>query len=187
VKQQSTPLRHVSQRQVWRDLLTALSSFLVPRRMEKWWTSYRICSAHTFLCRASWKTPWSSWNCTMRFSNTTGCKTSNLETRRLRMACWCCKKNAASSSFACYKHNQVVGLNSMYEANCQIILWQVTGRNKYFLFNSPPSPRTLWQLTIFICLAYFFNPYESLCIGLDFVWPLCLIYQCSAYVQIPES
>lgn len=71
------------------------------------------------------------------------------------MACWCCKENAASSSFACYKHNQVVGLNSMYEANCQIILWQVTGRNKYFLFNSPPSPRTLWQLTIFICLAYF--------------------------------
>lgn len=47
---------------------------------RRWWRS-RACSARTFLCRPSLRTPWSLCKYTTRFSNKTGYMTTNLETQ----------------------------------------------------------------------------------------------------------
>ena len=49
----------------------------------RWSKGSRACSVHTFLCRPCWKTPWSLWKCTTRFSGMTDYTTLNCEIQTL--------------------------------------------------------------------------------------------------------
>ena len=68
----------------------------------------------------------------------------------------------------------------MYQANCQIILWQVTGRitRAFLIFGALHE-----HVNVFIYQAYLL----ILGFGSDLVCSLCIIYQCPKSLQMPES